>query len=81
MSKKFYLVPELNQMSQEEIRRYQEKKLRRQLTYCYEKSEFYRQKFQEAGARPQDIQTMEDLRKLPVFMQKDDERKSAEDRF
>lgn len=78
MQKDFYLVPELNQMSQEEIRRYQEKKLRRQLTYCYDTSEFYRKKFDDIGAKPQDIQTMEDLRKLPIFMVKDDERKSAE---
>ena len=79
MEKKFYLVPELNRMSQEEIRRYQEKKLTRQLEYCYEASEFYRQKFDEAGAKPQDIRTIDDLRKLPIFMVKDDERKSAED--
>ncbi len=79
MEKKFYLVPELNKMSQEEIRKYQEKKLTRQLQYCYTTSEFYRQKFDEAGAKPEDIKTVDDLRKLPVFMVKDDERKSAQD--
>ena len=79
MERDFYLVSELNRMSQEEIRRYQEKKLPGQLAYCYEASEFYRQKFDEAGAKPQDIRTIEDLRKLPIFMVKDDERKSAED--
>ena len=79
MEKNFYLVPELNHMSQEEIRRFQEKKLSRQLTYCYQNSEFYRKKFDDAGATPRDIQTIEDLRKLPIFMVKDDERKSAED--
>ena len=79
MEKDFYLIPELNTMSQEEIRRYQEKKLTGQLEYCYRASEFYRQKFDEAGAKPQDIRTIDDLRKLPIFMVKDDERKSAED--
>ncbi len=79
MAKDFYLIPELNGMSQEEIRKYQEKKLTGQLEYCYQASEFYRQKFDEAGAKPQDIRTIEDLRKLPIFMVKDDERKSAED--
>jgi phenylacetate-CoA ligase len=78
LPKNFYLVPELNQMSQEEIRRYQEKKLSKQLEYCYTASEFYKKKFDDAGAKPQDIQTLEDLRKLPIFMVKDDERKSAE---
>ncbi|MBU1902902.1 MAG: phenylacetate--CoA ligase family protein [Proteobacteria bacterium] len=78
MTKRFYMVPELNRMSREEIRKYQESKLPAQLKYCYDNSEFYRQKFDDAGARPEDIRTMEDLRKLPVFMVKDDERKSAE---
>jgi len=79
MEKNFYLVPELNSMSQEEIREYQEKKLPKQLKYCYENSEFYKKKFDDAGAKPEDIRTMEDLRRLPVFMVKDDERKSAEE--
>ncbi len=76
--KKFYWVDELNQISQEEIRRYQEKKLPKQLKYCYDNSEFYKQKFDDAGAAPEDIKTIDDLRQLPVFMIKDDERKSAE---
>jgi len=79
MGRDFYLVPELNAMSQEEIRSYQEKKLTKQLKYCYDNSELYRQKFDEAGASPEDIRTIDDLRRLPVFMTKDDERKSAED--
>ena len=79
MEKEFYLFPELNKMSQEEIRQYQEKKLIRQLAYCYRSSAFYRQKFNEAGAKPEDIATIDDLRKLPVFMVKDDERKSAQE--
>jgi phenylacetate-CoA ligase len=75
----FYLTPELNRMSQEEIRQYQEKKLTRQLEYCCRSSEFYRQKFDDVGAKPADIRTIEDLRKLPIFMVKDDERRSAEE--
>ncbi|MCF8146185.1 MAG: phenylacetate--CoA ligase family protein [Deltaproteobacteria bacterium] len=79
MKRDFYLTPELNTMSQEEIRQYQEKKLTRQLEYCYRSSEFYRRKFDEAGAKPADIRTIEDLRRLPIFMVKDDERRSAEE--
>lgn len=79
MKREFYLVPELNQMSLEEIRRYQDEKLTKQLKYCYDNSELYRQKFDDAGAKPKDIRTIDDLRKLPVFMVKNDERKSAQD--
>jgi phenylacetate-CoA ligase len=78
MKPDFYLVPELNRMSQEEIRRYQEKKLSQQLKYCYDNSELYKQKFDEAGASPEDIRTIDDLRNLPIFMTKDEERKSAQ---
>jgi phenylacetate-CoA ligase len=82
--KNFYMISELNSMPQEEIRRYQEKKLVPQLRYCYDASEFYREKFDQFGAVPEDIRTVEDLRRLPVFMVKDDERRSAQeslDRF
>lgn len=79
MKEEFYLVPELNHMSQTQIRRYQANKLTKQLKYCYENSELYRQKFDDAGAKPEDIRTLDDLKKLPVFMVKDDERKSAQD--
>ncbi len=78
MAKNFYLLHELNNMSIEEIRRYQEKKLTRQLKYCYEKSEFYRKKFDEVGVKPEEVKTMKDLQKLPIFMTKDEERKSAQ---
>ena len=79
MKRDFYLTPQLNRMSQQEIRQYQEEKLTRQLEYCYRSSEFYRKKFDEVGAKPGDIRTIEDLRRLPVFMVKDDERRSAEE--
>jgi phenylacetate-CoA ligase len=79
MKRNFYLMPELNRMSQEEIRGYQERKLSKQLKYCCENSEFYQRKFDNSGAKPEDIRTMDDLRKLPIFMTKDDERKSAQE--
>jgi len=70
--------PLLNLMELDEIKQLQEEKLRRQLKYCYNNSEFYKEKFDDAGAKPEDIKTIEDFRKLPVFMIKDDERKSSE---
>lgn len=79
MKQNFYWVPELNRMSREEIKAYQEQKLASQLKYCYANSSFYKKKFDDAGAKPEDIRTMEDLRRLPIFMVKDDERKSAGD--
>ena len=66
----------LNSMSAEQIRVVQEERLRRQLRYCYDRSEFYRRKFAAAGARPEDIRTLEDFRALPILITKEDERES-----
>lgn len=75
---KIVYMSNLEGKSQEEIRRIQETNLSKQLKYCYDHSEFYKSKFDGCGAKPEDVRTMEDLRKLPVFMVKDDERRSAE---
>lgn len=74
-----YTNPIFNNMSDEEIKEYQENMLRRQLKYVYRNSEFYRRKFEEAGAHPEEIQTFEDYQKLPIFMNKEIERKSQQE--
>jgi phenylacetate-CoA ligase len=51
-------------------------KLKRQLKRSYQKSLFYRRKFDEIKVRPEDIRTWEDFRRVPVFMTKEDERAS-----
>jgi len=71
-----FATEELNTMTAGQIKAYQEVKLRRQLAYCYENSEYYQKKFKACGARPEDIKTLEDFRKLPIMMTKQDERES-----
>jgi phenylacetate-CoA ligase len=66
----------LNTMSQEQIKRHQEKLLRQQIRYCYSNSEFYRDRFREIGVEPEDIQTLDDFFRLPILMDKDKERES-----
>ena len=80
MRRQMRFFPEiLNKMSFEERKNYKEKLLRRSIRYMYEKSpEYYQMKFKEIGAVPEDIHTIEDLRKLPVMMDKDGERQSME---
>ncbi len=74
---RYYYKPELDRLSQEGIRELQERKLRVQLKYCHDNSSFYRKKFRDAGASVEDIKTISDLRKLPIFLTKDVERESA----
>jgi len=50
----------------EELRELQNKKLRAIIRHAYENVPFYRQKFDSAGVRPEDIKTAGDLPKLPI---------------
>lgn len=77
--KNYFSNPILNSFSQEQIQEYQEERLRSQLKYCYAKSPFYRKKFDAIGAQIEDIKTFEDLRALPIFMNKEQERKNAKE--
>jgi phenylacetate-CoA ligase len=74
-----FATEKLNFLTPEQIKAFQEEKLRRQLRYCYNNSEYYRRKFKEVGTYPEDIKTIEDLRKLPIMMTKKDERESQEE--
>ncbi len=56
-------------------RRLEEELLADQLTRCFERAPFYRQKLEEAQVRPQDIEHLEDLARLP-FTTKEDLRAS-----
>ena len=58
-------------MSAEEMRALQSERLRNIVRYTYERVAFYRQRMDEAGVSPDDIQSIDDIVKLP-FMQKKD---------
>jgi len=55
----------------QDIKSYQLQKLKEQVNYCYEKSSFYRRKFDVAGLAPKDIQTLDDLQKIPFTVKSD----------
>lgn len=57
--------PELETMSREGIRALQLEKLQHQVAYTYENVEWYRNKMNEMGVSPDDIKTLDDVRKLP----------------
>ncbi|MEM2212461.1 MAG: phenylacetate--CoA ligase [Candidatus Nezhaarchaeales archaeon] len=71
MEKVRYWDPKVELMSVEEMRKLQLKRLKAVLNYVYERSAFYRRKFDQAGVKPDDLKTLEDLRKFP-FTVKDD---------
>lgn len=69
-----YANEALNHMSQEGIRALQEDLLRRQIRYCHDNSAFYRARFAAVGAEPGDIRTLDDYFRLPILMDKEQER-------
>jgi phenylacetate-CoA ligase len=52
--------------------------LQKQLDYIWQRSKFYRSKFQEVGLTPSDIKTLKDIEKIP-FTTKEELRKYNED--
>ena len=50
----------------ERIEEFNNRLLREHLQYCYEKSPYYRRRFEECGVKPEHIRIKEDLRLLPL---------------
>ena len=57
--------PEIETLSRNEIHAVQLEKLKKQVAMVYEKVEWYRNKMDEMGVSPSDIQTLDDVKKLP----------------
>ncbi|WP_319508204.1 phenylacetate--CoA ligase [uncultured Methanolobus sp.] len=66
-----YWNPLVERMPVDELDKMQEKKLKSLVDYVYQHSDFYKKKFDEAGVKPGDIQSMDDLKKLPFTYKSD----------
>ncbi len=55
----------------EELRRIQIERLKETVQRAYHLVPFYRKKFDEAGVKPEDIKTLEDIQKLPFTTKQD----------
>lgn len=64
-------------MPEEELKALQLDRLKKQVSYNYENSPYYRQKFEEVGAKPGDINRFDDFARLPM-MTKDEHRRAQE---
>lgn len=64
-------IPEIEQKSSEEIKTFQEGKLKEMIAYVSENSPFYKRVFQKNGITTASIQTLEDLQKIPVTTKAD----------
>lgn len=53
-------------LSTEELVRYQEKKLRRLVKHAYDNVPYYHNLFRKSNLKPEDIKTLDDLKKIPT---------------
>ncbi len=58
-------------MSRDEMRILQGEKLRKIVAHAYQNSPFYKSRFDEHGVKPEDIQTIDDIVKLPFTTKQD----------
>lgn len=68
---KNYYQKELETMPLDQLQSLQSERLVAQVKHVYENVAFYREKMDEMGVKPEDIQGIDDLKKLP-FITKDD---------
>ncbi len=70
-----YYQKEIETMPVDEIKKLQSEKLVKQVEHVYENVEYYRNLMDQKGVKPEDINGIEDLHKLP-FLKKDDLREA-----
>lgn len=66
-----YFNPEIETASREQLNTLQLERLKETVTRVYNQIPFYQKKFDEIGLKPEDIKSLEDIRKLP-FTEKQD---------
>ena len=66
-----YWNQKIETMPRADIQKHQLQKLKELVKYCYENSSFYRKKFDSVGLKPEDIQTLDDLKKIPFTVKTD----------
>ncbi|MBQ4034281.1 MAG: phenylacetate--CoA ligase [Paludibacteraceae bacterium] len=65
-----YFNPEIETMSREEIKKLQLERLQKTVRHCMN-SPFYKKRFEETGLKPEDIKTLDDVRKIPFTTKQD----------
>lgn len=79
MNERKFWNEKMERLPLEEIRKIQLEKLKKQMEYIYRSSEFYRNKFDDFGIRPEDVRTIDEFRKLPIFISSKEEHRASQD--
>ena len=71
MEERHYYQPDVETMAPEKLRALQEEKLKKQVRHVYDHVPYYRALMDQKGVKPEDVQTLEDLQKLPFITKSD----------
>lgn len=71
LMKKYIFLKESEKWTLEELKAYQLKELKRIIEIAYNKSFFYKKLYDDVGVIPADINSLEDIKKLPSISKKD----------
>ena len=66
-----YFQPEIECASQEQIREWQNERLRKTVKHVYDNVAYYRERMQQKGVTPEDIKSVDVLHKLPFLTKAD----------
>ena len=66
-----YYQPEIETATREKLREIQSARLRKMVRNCYDNIPFYEKKFDDMGLKPDDIQSIDDIAKLPFTVKQD----------
>lgn len=66
-----FFNPEFEQLDRAGIEALQLERLKATVKHCYEGSKFYKERFDSIGMKPEDIQCMDDLKKIPFTTKQD----------
>lgn len=61
-----YWNKETETLPREALRALQLERFRERMTYVYENSLLYRRKYDDAGTKPEDITTLDDIQHVPL---------------
>ena len=66
-----YYQPDIETRPREQLRELQLERMKQSVRHAYDNVAFYQQSFNEAGVVPDDLQTLEDLERLPFVVKQD----------
>ena len=66
-----YFLEDLETLSPDALKNLQLEKTKQTLQRAYQKSDFYRRRFDKAGVKPDDFKTLEDITRFPLIDKQD----------